>query len=58
MNSGTETPNIPKTVKKLSVSEPLLRALMVPKITPNMEDKINAEIESSKWRVIGLKLYL
>ena len=48
MNSGTDTPIIPKTVKKLSVIEPRYNALKVPNITPKIDDKINAATDNSK----------
>ena len=53
MNSGIDTPTIPKIVNELSRIEPRFRALIEPKITPRKVDISKAETDSS--RVAGIR---
>ena len=48
MNSGIETPIIPKTVSELSISEPRFKALIEPRMTPKKVENKRAAIDSSR----------
>ena len=53
-NSGIDTPIIPPSVSRLSVKEPRLSALIVPRMEPAMLDSTSAVPDSSS--VAGSRL--